>query len=240
MEGEQKMRDNAARGIRMTRAKEMKDGLNTYEMERSPREYAVKLQGLKHLFTYAKTLPSKTVLDIGSGTTRGIYGISQQAISKGLSFEATTLSRSQTHSEFARTGHLSLARAVEKNLGWAKTHITSAEVLRGIPNASVGVVLSVFSLPYSKAPALAVQSIDRVLVDGGVFKGHFPVNNLTHLSAISYGPFEKEFERLGYSMSIDINPVTRRAVLLAIKPGGQEISAEYLLEQDRRDEPSAH
>jgi SAM-dependent methyltransferase len=174
-------------------------------------------------------------LDVGAGTTQGIHAVSRREMSEGLDFAATTLSRSAKVA-YPDRPHLTIEHLVEKNLGWGKTHITSAEVLRGVENKSVGAVLSVFSLPYSKAPRLAAASIDRVLVEGGVFKGFFPTKDDEAKGISSYALFEQEFRERGYAIATRAYGKYPYVVVLAIKPGTSDApDPEMLIEADLQD-----
>src|SRR3989344_1408929 len=133
-------RNEAAYQIRRARWRE-REG-RPYNIDRSGFQYVKVRAGVKELFAYIKTLPSKTVLDIGAGTTHGITDISHSSFGTDIDFEATVLSS---------------VPQIEEHLGREKTHITSAEVLRGIPGNSIGCVLSVFSLTYSHAPELVIE-----------------------------------------------------------------------------------
>jgi len=178
-------------------------------MNRSGRDYIENLDGVKHLFSYIRKLSSNTILDIGAGTTRGIADISKSILGQQLHFEATVL----TH------------KATEANmLGKEDVHVTSAEMLRGIPDNSVGGIISVQSLRYSKAPMLAAQSIDRVLVPGGVFKAAWLLQNADE--------FYKTFRELGYDIAYN-EAWEKDHIMLAIKKGNPtKITAAQLLAAD--------
>jgi ubiquinone/menaquinone biosynthesis C-methylase UbiE len=203
-------RSEVAKAI--TRARTQERIGSPYKINRAGWEYAHQLAGLEHLFSYVRNLPSKTVLDIGSGTTEGVHDISQNAIAEGLHFEATVL---RPRSEIA------------ENLGLKDTHITSGEVLRGIPDASIGCIIALHSLRYSAAPELAAKSIHRVLVPGGVLKAA----KLEH----AFSKIYDTLETLGYDINVyEIWGGT--SVLLAIKPGNiSGMTAAQLLQLDKED-----
>lgn len=226
-------RNEVAKAARVWREQEQKHGVDTYVMRRSGADYMSCLRGIRHLFDYVRTLEAKAVLDIGAGSTKGIHQIAKHRFGKDLQFEATTLSRSTKESRFGGNG--TVADLVKQNLGWDKTHITTMEVLRGIPDASKGAILAVYSLPYSKSPDMAVASIDRVLVPGGAFKGYFPERDESHMEAFGYKQFKQRFENRGYSVHAE-DMQDGYVVVLAIKPGrANSPSAKQLSDLDQRD-----
>jgi len=202
-----KERIAAARQLRNARAREREQF--AYTVDRTGADYIQELGGVRHLFSYVKTLGNPKVLDIGAGTTRGVSELAQSALSEGLDFEATVLRN--------RLG-------VKENLGEEQTHITSAETLRGIPDLSVACVIAVYSTSYSDAPNLVIESIDRVLVPGG---------------AVKMGGYEKIFNQFihllqarGYDVD-DREKWGEFRVLLAIKPGGAStVTAAELIKAD--------
>ncbi len=222
-------RNAAAKAVRRLRTEEMSLGANAYNIRRTADRYLRELCGLKHMFDYVRTLSSKSVLDIGAGSTKAARQLSELGMARELSFEATTLSRSSKISDHFHID--SIKKLVSDNLGWDKTRITTAEVLRGIPNASKGAVLAVYSLPYSAAPELAVKNIDRVLVQGGVFKGLFPNDNKMD----QFSLFVDAFKLHGYDThNAEIH--LGYQVILAIKPGKPDApSAEKLFALDEVD-----
>lgn len=141
---------------------EKKERVGGLVKNRSITEYIDDLQGLKHLFQFARTnkdqLGINTVLDIGGGTTRGIFQASISSYGKHLNFTATVLR---------------YIPEIEKYLGKDRTRVTSAETLRGISDKSCAIVLSDFGLGYSQDPGASIKSVDRVLVSGGVLKANF-------------------------------------------------------------------
>lgn len=179
--------------------------------------YIDELDGIQNLFAYVKKLPVKKVIDVGAGTTSGIAEISKSTMAEGLDFGATVLR---------------MRPEIEENLGTKRTHVTSVEALRGIPDGSVACVIAVYSIAYSAAPEIAVRSVDRVLVPGGVFKGVFG----TKFSRSRYGLAEDAYFR-GQLQDLRYDIAVRRRetsnILLAIKPGGSiPVSAKELLELD--------
>lgn len=202
-------RNDAARKIRNARTIERTG--DPYKINRTGWQYIKELGGVQHLFDYVKTLKSQTVLDIGAGTTQASSDLQESSLGFGLHFEATVL-RNRPE--------------IEKNLGKEHVHITSAEVLRGIPDASVGCVIAVFSVGYSDAPGLVAESIDRVLVPGGAVK-------ITGYKSI-FSQFYDQFERRGYD--VDSGEVWGEyKAILALKPGNEsEVTAEQLLRSDEQ------
>lgn len=194
-----------------------------YKTERTGGEYIGDLLGVQYLFNYVRTLgTSNTILDVGSGTTNGIYDLAISSFGEGLQFEATVINR--------------ISFLVSLNLGNDRTHTTSVEVLNGIPDTSMGGVLGVSSVGYSDEPSLAVGSINRVLVPGGAFKGTFLKSNISGDQNMyglkTYAAFKEAFEALGYD--VDTENSIKEDILLAIKPGGTtEVTANELLQKDK-------
>ena len=124
-----------------------------YPVGRSAQSYREWLREVRHLFKYVRELSSNVVLDVG-GSVQAMDEFSKSRDGKGLKFEIVTLQQ---------------APELEKQQGVQRTHLTSVESLRGIADSSIGCVFGVFTVAYSAVPELAVKSIDRVLVSGGVF-----------------------------------------------------------------------
>ena len=197
--------------------------IGAFETNRSGTEYVYRLGGLKHALHYLKELNdsglgSNLVLDIGAGTGRAIYEVSKMPMSDGFDFEVTAL-----------RNDIKLKEKFPKE----QIHQTSIETLKGVKDNSVGLVIGVNSVAYSASPRLAVESIDRVLVPGGIFKGTFsvPGTSLNYNESIFKGPedFIKYFSELGYDVSfIEENKFSTtyqrtfsNSVILAIKPGNK-------------------
>lgn len=198
-----------------------------YETERDGIKYIQKLLGVLCLFDYVRRLGSTSlILDIGAGSTSGIYDLSTSSLGAGLLFEATVLSRNP---------------ALVNYLPNKQIHVTSVERLRGIKDASVGGVLGVYSVGYSDEPALAITSLDRVLVPGGVFKGTFHKKPTSPDEAKQnpfgfkeYDQFRDAFSGFGYDTAVENNGASAD-ILLAIKPDGPEqVKAASLLEADKK------
>lgn len=190
-------------------------------------EYIHFLGGLQATADYARGLSGKKWLDIGAGTTQGVNELSKTSLAEGLQVEATVLHR---------------GTEVEQYLGRAKTHITPAETLRQIPDASVSLVTALNSVAYSVAPRMTVSSIDRVLEEGGVFQGTFQDPKKAHIlvDMHSYDEFKRVFDERGYDTAVAINPDLESGVyiLIAVKKGGA-ISATELLKKNLETLPPA-
>ncbi|MBI2030508.1 methyltransferase domain-containing protein [Candidatus Kaiserbacteria bacterium] len=214
--GSKEIRDQVAAKVRRLRVGEREtvpDREPFYTINRDKEKYLEKLMGYVAFLDYVKTLPSNIVLDIGAGTTRAISEIAKSKAGAGLDFKATALNRNPD---------------IEKNLGFENVHVTSVETLRGVADQSIGGVTAVFSLPYVVDPALAVKSIDRVLVPGGVVKAWLPSTESNDEKRIikgntyrSYHEFEAEFKKLGYDCEYLERDGLILEVFLAIKPGGR-------------------
>jgi SAM-dependent methyltransferase len=180
----------------------------SYTIDRNGAEYEYDLQGLSRTFDYVRELPSNIVLDIGSGITQGIVDLSKRDIGKGLDFEATVLSPMLVRKAGLR--------------GEIPLHATCVESLRGIADQSIGCVLGLFSVHHSNSTKVAMQSINRVLVPGGVLK--MRAWRTEELAGILRG-------RLKYDVAVD------HLTVLAIKPGfeGKPVIADDLLRLDSTD-----
>ena len=123
-----------------------------YEDNRTGAEYVHALRGLTKSLDYVRRLGSTNlVLDIGAGSTRGIAEIARSPEASELDFRATVLR---------------YRPEIEEYLGLDRTSVTSAEVLRGIEDTSVGLAISVYSVTYSAIPSAGVKRIDEILVPG--------------------------------------------------------------------------
>lgn len=211
----QEARKKVKQQIRATREYERKwRGIRgmAYDVNRSEGSYMIALKGFSKLFDYLKTRKITKVLDIGAGTGRAIDEISKSEEGQGLDFVGTTLAKNP------------------KRESSQKIHITSAEVLRGIPSNSFGAVLAVFSVGYSDAPKLVAEQIDRILVPGGVFKGAFSpagVGGIKYDENVMLKSYDRLYFALkekGYDCATLMEiPAARRKIeldqiLLAVKP----------------------
>lgn len=176
-----------------------------YVTDRGPRSYEGYLLGYYSFLEYVRQLDGPNlILDIGAGTTRSINHISKSPQGRGLRFEATALR---------------FRGEIDEYLGRRNTHITSAELMRGIEPQSVGGAIAVYSVTYSAFPERTVDMIDSILVPGGIFKGKFASgrNKTSPNGRLSIGPvpFERRFKELGYDVIVD-----QLDLMLAKKPGG--------------------
>ncbi len=188
-----------------------------YETNRKPIDYDALLGGYGRSLEYVRQLDgTNLVLDIGAGTTGAISGISKMPGGRGLDFRATALVYTPEIGEY---------------LGRERTHITPAEILRGIDNNSVGLALAVYSITYAINPAAAINRIDEVLAPGGILKGVFRYNNkgtITLALSTPRKPFEERLKELNYDVAFD-----EEGIMLAKKPGGNiAINAQDLLIAD--------
>lgn len=198
-------------------------GFSIYTTNRSGFEYLIEMQGLRGSLEYAAGLGNGVVLDIGAGTGRGVSDLYDYSIYAKIPlwFEATVLNKNN---------------AVDCRLAPSRIHETSVEQLEGIPDRSVSLALSVYSIMYSAEPDLAVRRIDDVLVPGGVLKATFASNPRFVMTGSE--PFIRSLRDLGYdvevnSPSFDKEVYDRDDLILAIKPGGQKYSAKELLRLDQ-------
>lgn len=208
-----------------------------YKTHRTGQEYLVRMGGLEHLFEYVRSLKSRRVLDIGTGSGNALRMVSKMRIARALSFEATALN---------------LSPELKRNLRKDQIHLTGVETLRGCKNYDFGAVLALNSVAYASYPRMAIKRINEVLVPGGVFKATFgDLGGIDNYGGqIMKGPdrFIEELAKAKYDLALTTHnfigetkaegePETQIAplgntILLAIKPGGQSVSARELLKQD--------
>ena len=202
-----------------------------YETGRFGYQYEDELRGLRAFFDYVRQLEtSNTVLDIGAGR---MFAISDFVYypdkfgSHGLDFHATVLT--------PLTAYPRNPCKDPEFLFKDKTFLTPAEYLEGIPDESMGGILAVFSIAYSRKPEFAMRRIDEVLVPGGIVKAKFPMKTAGLM--IDPERFTAELKRLGYDVAIRTLPTKKddgNEVVLAKKPGGNAaVSAEEILELDK-------
>ncbi len=181
-----------------------RDRAEDYFFDRSGVQYVFELSGVQHLFDYVRGLKSRKILDIGAGYTRGIHDLAESSLGTGLEFEATVLSNFP---------------GIDAHLGRENVTVTSAEVLRGIGSESIGCIISIYSIAYSAEPKLAIESINRVLVPGGILKAVFLPNEERRTSGLE-PKYSKEFEDVLTSLGYDV--AMREGdggdVIVAIKP----------------------
>lgn len=217
---EQHLRDRTAAQIRgaieSEKNKEMK-------INRTGADYVRSLLGIQHLLEYVRDLDSQLVLDCGAGNTLGISEISKAEMAEDLEFHATVLRR--------------IDEEVEANLGSQFTFRTPIETFRAVGDRQYGAMIALNSLAYSETPELAIQSIDRHLVEGGVLKATFiKPQYWHHLEGWNtHEAFSHQLDRLGYDLALASNEADKKVdVLVAIKQGGL-MTAEDLLAMDLAD-----
>ena len=131
-----------------------------------------------------------------------------------------------------------------ENLGRQNIIVTNAESLRGIKDAEISGIISVFSIGHSAAPELAAKSIDRVLVPSGAFKTVFSENpskdNIPNKWTERHQRLIQSFRDMGYSVALsDIEGTNfsgdplNTTVMLAIKKPIVGVNAYKLLELDK-------
>lgn len=126
-----------------------------YQKDRNRFQYYYFLKGLDATLDYVRGLDSKTVLDIGAGTTRAASELARK--NPDLFIFATALNY---HPDF------------DRNLGERRIRLTPAERLRGFKSKSVSLMICVYSICYCAYPVEAVMRMDEVLEPGGVIKGN--------------------------------------------------------------------
>jgi len=192
-----------------------KYGIEDWSENSGMDDYLRTLHGLSQFFKYVKTLPSHKVLDIGTGRGRAISQMQSSKIGQGLNFEGTILNKQNVD---------------EKKIKNIKLYRTFVESMSSVPDAAYGGILSLYGVCYSQAPEEAIKNIDKKLVVGGVFKGHFSSAEAGVIGEIhlkSRHTFYNAFKKLGY----DAVWGKDTALLLAVKPGAM-ISAAELMEKD--------
>lgn len=223
-------RDKVARQIRRARKEEsMPD--TTYETGRDYEDYLIAFCGVHHLFSYVKSLDQKyqRILDIGTGKGLGISRLASRYKEKDLQFHATGL------------------RAPTMLQPSVFFHRTSAEVLHGIEDTSIGAVLALNSIAWSTSPEMVVNRIDTVLAPGGVLKATFaPKNNRDLYTRLTnplvgfktYDKFVSVLSDLNYDISVKSTSqsgIPPEDLVVAIKGGGSGgVTAEELLIEDLR------
>ena len=215
-------REKAARKIKDIRKFEQRDDYNG-AWDRGIIDYIDAFEGLHQYFDYVRSLKAGgKVLDIGSGTTRGISQIADTKLGDQINFTATTLGKVKGSVESDKV------RVVQ----------TSAEALRGIDSGSISGILGLNSIGYSAAPQLVVDRMDQVLVAGGVIKAVFPPegtdSKFSQMGLSSHNKFSEALKAKGYDIAFKppING-TAEEIMLAIKSGGEaKTSASDLVRAD--------
>ena len=217
-------RNAAAKKITELRKLERDTETPLYTNTRGGAWYIEDFKGVQHLFDYVRTLPSRIVVDVGAGVLNGVSDLANSRFGKSLTFEATILARPKN-----------MKNPPDK----VRIHRTSVETLRGIKDASVGCIIGDSSIAYSE-PSLAVQSIDRVLVPGGVLKATFAKkgskSKAVEMGMKESGVFAEKLRALHYVVKEEPE-LYGRSIILAIKPGGDgAITAEELFRKDASSE----
>lgn len=226
--GEKRARNKAAAQIRKARSLE---AVNAYPDYRGMHEYIAGLEGVRALFSYVRWLDPENprILGIGEGRMIAARQFAESKTGRGIHFIATGLSH--VDAVTSPTPHFTAL-------------LTSAEELHGIQDGSISAAIAMYSLAYSKAPALALGRIDQVLRPGGVLKATFRAKKITPPGKKlvndlqTYGKFLPVLKRMGYDVAIhhEFDPaISDRDVLLAVKPGKNAAKAQTLLDDDIAD-----
>lgn len=199
------------------------DAERIWTNDRNELVYRHSFKGLGATFDHVRGLESKVVLDIGTGTSRGISEMSKSEYGKGLEFKGTSVT--------------ALLPEFDKYLGRENITITSAESLQGIENNSIGCVLALHSMSYTAEPQYVVARLNEVLVEGGVVKAVVDQNKRNqHFKEKDARRFVSAFKKLGYSVA------TSQNLVLAIKPfrdkSKSQVTAQDLIRQDKEGMPN--
>lgn len=176
-------------------------------------EYQKQFQGIQGFLHYVRLYPSsKTVLDLCAGDGNAINELASHELGRGLQPLATGLLAGSNM-------HLEGVPYIE----------TPAETLNGIEDQSIGGILANYSITYSNEPEKVVDSVDRVLVSGGLIKSTFHELLRYGMLPVSHTyNFAPLFEAKGYDVATHDN------VLYAKKPGLEtRFSTQQLLKLDR-------
>lgn len=212
-------RANIAEQLRSMRLHER---LGMVRVDRDGKGYETIFRGLVETFSYVSGLRSKIVLDVGAGNTRGIAELSRYY--PYLDFRATVLTMPRN----SETMHYPEC-----------IRVTSAESLRGVAAESVGGILALNSIAYSRGPELVVGRLDDVLVPSGVIKATFrswrveseELEQLYDLSGFSYhDEFSRELKARGYDVDLWHGPYD---IITAVKPPFKK-TAKDLSKSDRQ------
>lgn len=188
-----------------------KSALRTYNVFRGAAEYVRNLCGLQAFFDNVPE--GRPILDVGAGRGYAAEEFADVAFSHERRFIGTALR---------------FNRSLVNAFGEGNFHITSAEVLRGVEDESIGGILGVYSAPaYSVNHAQVARRFNEVLVPGGIIKVSL------FLTSPSRTNFMHELNDLGYDVMAQ--RVDKRIIVVAIKPGGEKkISALQLLTKDNQ------
>lgn len=212
------------------------DVMGIFYRNRSGQEYIRQLMGLAGYLNYAKTIaPDKTVLDLGTGSGRGLKEIWLSPFGQGLNFKGTGIIQDE---------------AAKTNLGKENYIVTSAPNLTNIPDSSVSAIIclngDINALMSTKFMGVVARRIDEVLIPGGALKFNVNVYNeqldsdessrrninldtfISHLKSKGFDIAIKEAENEGPEIRVDL-------IVLGIKGQPEKspiVKAETLLNQD--------
>jgi hypothetical protein len=216
------VRIQVARRLREARYAERQS--HSIAVERDFDRYEEEAGGLVHFLRQVKQSRSQTLLEIGTGK-----GVAAQKLHTKVPHVITT-------------GLIQYQREPDV--------LTSAELLRKIPDGSIGGILAIHSLSYSAHPKLAIRKLDRVLEEGGIIKAVFSegkaVRRLSKTTIRSkqqsYKHYVQELIKLGYDVAVCTSPFGQSLpnILVAVKPGEHAVSAKELLERDLADYKDKH
>jgi hypothetical protein len=196
-------RDAVARQIREGREH---DKQKKWKDIRNGAMYSYTLRGVSETFEQVRSFgQSKVILDIGTGSSKGIQEIAQSPFAEGLSFKATSLTQHEEHGV-----HLPKKDII----------LTSAEVLRGVRPASIGCILAVRSIGYTERPTQLIARLDQVLAEGGFIKAVFPSLS-TELKERTGKEFADAFIALGYDVAYTPGKVFK--IFVTGQLGGDEV-----------------
>ena len=218
----------AADGIRKTQTLE---GENVNYIPHSTGEdYLHKARGLTHFLHYVRSYSlTRTILDIGTGTSEAIDQIARSPLGSGLHFIATALTR-----------HPKMANFI------GNIFRTSAEYLEGVKKESIGGVIAIQSIGFSKAPNIVAAKLEQVVALGGIVKATFRKktpysqvweDNYNQWEYNTYDKFRDALMKYGWDVAVHSGVEgddTQDDILVAIKHGGSR-TAQEVLEADLND-----
>jgi len=192
---------------------------DNYTFDRDGSAYNGLLLGIGETLRYVAQLPSKLVVDLGCGTSNGIYDISKSYGGLGLTFRATSLKRHEAHGRF---------------IGNDRVDIDTVESLDSYKNSSVGCFLAVFSLAYSRVPRIAIKTIRGRLCNGGVLKAVFQNQYVPgKYGEQSMNDFYNACLENGFDVAVMYPDEYGPETLLAVKkPLQKGITAKQLIDSD--------
>lgn len=177
---------------------------NKYNIDSSMEGYLSYFMGLEGTLKYIEGLvESNKVVDIGTGSGKAWSELSKN-YGKKLDFWATNL----------------IYKKELIDIFGKKIVVTPVEFMKGFNDESVGGVVAMRSIAYSKSPEMTIKRINEILVPGGILKASFR----SPKGAMKYGfqthhRFSKALLELGYDVVVDDDSDT---IIMGIKPGGKE------------------